>query len=123
MGATFLVALLVAAPAFSGGGDGEARTRGTCGAGARIELRAKADHGAIAVEARVDHVRRGSRWRVTLTQEGRVAWRGTVRAGGSSGSFRVRRGLDDLAGADRIGVRAAGPAGAACRATVTLAGD
>jgi hypothetical protein len=126
MGVHFLMALLAtAAPAFGhGGGDrDEARARGTCGAGARIALEAKADGGRIGVEAKVDHVRRASRWRVTLTQEGRVAWRGTVRAGGSSGSFRVRRGLDDLAGADRIGVRAAGPGGVTCRAAVTLAGN
>src|ERR1700712_5348978 len=80
MGVHFLMALLAAsAPAFShGGGDrDEARARGTCGAGARIELRARAGDGAIAVEATVGHVRRASRWRLTLTQEGRVAWRGT----------------------------------------------
>jgi hypothetical protein len=120
MGATFMVVLLAA---LSHGGDrDEARAQGTCGGGARIELKAKARDGAIEAEVEVDHARRGSRWRVTFSQEGRVVWRGARRAGSGSGSFEVERRLRDLSGADRISVRAAGPSGVSCRVAVTLPG-
>jgi hypothetical protein len=50
-----------------------------------------------------------------------VVWRGSVQA--RSGSFSVERRLRDLAGADRVSVRASGPRGVTCRLTATLAGD
>jgi hypothetical protein len=104
------------------GEDGdEVRAAGTCGGGVRSELKLKARDGAIEAEVEVDHARRGSLWRLTLSQEGRVVWRGSVRA--RSGSARVERRLRDLAGADRVSVRASGPRGVTCRATATLAGD
>src|SRR5438128_11582409 len=103
------LALPGAASARGGGHDGEVRVRATCGGGARAALKVKADDRGLEVEAEVEHIRRGSAWRVTLIQEGRVAWRGRVRAAG--GRFEVRRGLRDLAGADRIRLTASGPAG------------
>jgi hypothetical protein len=110
-----------AASARHGEDGGEARAVGTCGGGVRSELRLKARDGGIEAEVEVDHARRGSLWRLTLSQEGRVVWRGSVRA--RSGSVRVERRLRDLAGADRVSVRASGPRGVTCRATATLAGD
>ena len=124
---SIITALLLAlgAPAVAaarhGEDGGEARARGTCGGGVRSELELKARDGAIEVEFEVDHARRGSSWRVTLSQEGRVVWRGSVRA--RSGSLRLERRLRDLAGADRVSARASGPRGVTCRATATLAGD
>jgi hypothetical protein len=122
------IALLVLLPAgasarHGGGRDDEVRVAGTCGGGAKSKLKVKADDGRLEVEVEVEHVRRASRWRVTLVQEGRVAWRGTVRAGRASGAFAVRRSLRDLAGADRVSFRAWGPGGVTCRAVATLAGD
>jgi hypothetical protein len=123
------IAVLVILPAGvwardgGGGRDREVRVAGTCGGGAKSKLKVKADDGRLEVEVEVEHVRRGSRWRVTLVQERRVAWRGTVRAGRSSGAFAVRRSLRDLAGADRVSFRAWGPGGVTCRAVATLAGD
>src|SRR4051812_26294335 len=99
----FLLAALAlpgVANARGGGRDDEVRVRATCGGGAKATLKVKADDGRLEVEAEVEHVRRGSPWRVTLIQEGRIAWRGRARATG--GRFEVRRGLRDLAGADRI---------------------
>jgi hypothetical protein len=122
--ASLLVALALPAGAGARGGDDdrdEVRVRGTCGGGARSELELKARDGRIEAEFEVDHARRGSSWRVTLSQEGRVVWRGTVRA--RSGSFDLERRLRDLAGADRVSARALGPRGVTCRATATLAGD
>jgi hypothetical protein len=122
-----LACLLLALPASSqarggGGDDDEVRTSGTCGGGARSELRLKADDGAIELRFEVRGARRGS-WRVVVVQERRVAWRGTVSAGGGSRSFRVERELDDLPGADAIMVRALGPRGVTCNASGTLSGS
>lgn len=118
------LALPAAASAKHGGrDDDEVRAAGTCGGGARSTLKLKARNGGIEAEAEVEHARRGSSWRVVLAQEGRVVWRGTVRAGRSSGAFSVERRLRDLAGADRVSLRASGPGGVTCRATATLAGD
>jgi hypothetical protein len=119
------MALVLLAPAGAqarhGGSDDEVRAAGTCGGGATSRLRVKARDGALEAEAEVGHVRRGSRWRVTLVQEGRVVWRG--RATARSSGFRVERRLRDLAGADRVSFRAWGPRGLTCRAAATLAGD
>jgi hypothetical protein len=111
----------MAASARHGEDGGEARARGTCGGGVRSELKLKARDGGIEAEVEVDHARRGSSWRLTLSQEGRVVWRGTARA--RSGSFSVERRLRDLAGADRVSVRASGPRGVTCRLSATLPGD
>jgi hypothetical protein len=110
-----------AASARHGDDGGEVRADGTCGGGVRSELKLKARDGGIEAEVEVDHAQRGSSWRLTLSQEGHVVWRGSVRA--RSGSLRVERRLRDLAGADRVSVRASGPRGVTCRVTATLAGD
>jgi hypothetical protein len=117
-----VLALPAGASARHGNDDrDEVRVAGTCGGSARSELELKARDGGIEAEFEVDHARRGSLWRLTLSQEGRVIWRGSVRA--RSGSFSVERRLRNLAGADRVSVRASGPRGVSCRATATLAGD
>jgi hypothetical protein len=127
---TFATLVLLAAPlalpagasARHGGDRDVVRAAGTCGGGVRSEIKLKADDGGIEAEVEVHQARRGSSWRVTLSQEGRVVWRGTARAGRSSGAFTVERRLRDLAGADRVSVRASGPRGVACRASATLPG-
>jgi hypothetical protein len=112
-----------AANARHGGDRNEVRAAGACGGGVRSEIKLKTDDGGIEAEVEVHQARGGSSWRVTLSQEGRVVWRGTVRAGRSSGAFTVQRRLRDLAGADRVSVRASGPGGVSCRVSATLAGD
>jgi len=110
-----------AAPAADARGGGDARATGVCGRGAAAELRLKGDDGAIRVELRIDGRRRGDRWRVALVHERRVAWRGTIRAGGG-GEARLRRTLPDLGGADAVSALATGPRGLSCRVTATLSG-
>jgi hypothetical protein len=118
-----LACLLLALPASSQArDDDEIRTSGSCGGGARSELRLEADDGTIELRFEVRGARRGS-WRVVVVQERRVAWRGTVRSGGGSRSFRIERELDDLPGADAIMVRASGPRGLTCNASGTLSGS
>lgn len=126
LSATLLLAVAPAAASARGGDDDEVRARGTCGGGAKSELKVKADDGGIELEFEVEHVRRGSSWKVTVVHEGRVVWRGTRRAGRAgrgSGEFEVERQLRDLAGADRFRVRASGPGGVTCRVAATLRGD
>jgi len=108
------------------GGDGddgrrEARVAGACSAGATSKLRLRSRDGAISVEFEVKRRRGGERWRVVLVHERRVAWRSTIRTKGSSGSFRIRRSLDDYDGPDAVTARASGPRGLTCEASATLA--
>jgi hypothetical protein len=123
LAALLLVALLVPAAALARGGDDQrVRVAGTCGGGAKSRLDLRARDGGIEAKVEVEHVRRGSLWRLTIAQEGRVVWRGSVRAQRGSGAFEVQRRLRDLGGADRIGVRASGPGGVTCRIAATLPG-
>jgi hypothetical protein len=102
-------------------GRDEVRVAGACGGGLTSRLKVKADDGALEVELEVERARRGSAWRLTLVQEGRVVWRGRARADGG-GRVRAERRLRDLAGADRIRAHASGPGGLTCRAAATLPG-
>jgi hypothetical protein len=114
--------LVAAAPASAGdGGDRAARAAGHCARGATSQLRLRSHDGDIRVEFEVKRGRAEERWRVVLVHERRVAWRGTAWTGGS-GSFRVRRTLDDLDGVDRVTVRGSGPGGVTCEASARLLG-
>jgi hypothetical protein len=119
----FLMLVLAVPPAEARhgdeGGGGDVRVAGTCGKGATSKLRLKSEDGDIEVRFEVEHIRFAGRWRVTIAQEGRVAYRGRYRA---RRSFEIRRGLNDLAGADRVTVRAVGPRGLTCAAAATLPG-
>jgi hypothetical protein len=115
-----LIAALVSVPAALA--DDDARAKATSGHGARAELRIRADNGSVRVEFTLRHRRAGESWRLVVVHERRVAWRGTVRTRGSSGSLRVRRTVRDLEGPDQITTRAAGPRGLTCAATATLPG-
>jgi hypothetical protein len=113
-----------AARAKGGGGDDgrrEARVAGTCGAGASSQLRLRSRDGTISVEFEVKRRRGGERWRVVLVHERRVASRSALRTKRSSGSFRIRRSLEDYEGPDQVTARASGPRGLTCEASATLA--
>jgi hypothetical protein len=104
------------------GGDDGVRVAGTCGGGVQSELKLKARDGGIEAELELHRAGRGAAWRVTFVQEGRVVWRGVARSGRTSSALNVERRLRDLAGADRVRVRAAGPRGITCRTWATLPG-
>ncbi len=117
-----VLALLAARPVAALAKDGgDVRVAAVCSKGASSELRLKSGDGGIEVRFRL---RRGrvSTWRVVLVQERRVAFKGTQKTAGSSGSFELRRTLPDLTGADAITATAWGPQGLVCRATATLPG-
>ncbi len=123
---TVLLLLLLALPATADARRGddrpEVRAGGHCGRGATSKLKLKGRDGRIEVEFEVDHNRSGTRWRVTLTREGRVVARTTATTRGPSGSFSVERRISDLEGADRVSARAVGPGGLTCTAHATLPG-
>jgi hypothetical protein len=120
-----LLALVLSAPApaVARGTDGDGSVAGICGSGATSKLRLIPRHGAIRVEFKLDTNRGGQRWRVVLVQERRVVWRGRARTRSGSGSFRIRRSIRDLDGADEVSVRASGPAGNTCNASAVLTGS
>lgn len=117
-------ALLVTGTALAKDGDGRAEIRvaGSCSARATSKLKLKSRDGIIELEFEVDHNRAGTLWRVAIVHERRVAWRGTARTSGPSGSFAVDRRIADLRGPDTVTARAWGPTGITCRATATLPG-
>jgi hypothetical protein len=103
-----------------GGRDAEARAAASCGRGASAELRVKRDHDQLEVRFELEKSRApGARWRLVLVHEGRVDWRGSVRAG-RQGRFEVEHRVRDYAGADRVRFRATDPRGLSCSASVTL---
>lgn len=98
----------------------EVRVAGRCGGAATSTLKVKADDGLLEVEFEVDQNRAGVLWRIALVHERRVAWKGTARTAGPSGSFEVRRRLRDLPGRDSVTARAWGPSGLTCQAQASL---
>jgi hypothetical protein len=107
-------------PAVAKDGRGDVRVAGVCGSGATSKLRLKSDDDGIELRFEVDYSRAGVVWRVVLVHERRIAWKGAVRTIRPSGSFQVRRTLQDLAGADAVTARALGPGGLVCRAAAVL---
>jgi hypothetical protein len=102
--------------------DRDVRVAGTCGAGASSTLRLRAQDGVIRVEFELRGERAGERWRVAIVHERRVVWRGSARTRSGSARLRIRRSIGDYAGADQVGLRAAGPRGTTCEAAATVRG-
>ena len=96
----------------------DARAGGACGGNVSARLHAHGNGREIEVEFVLRQARGEGLWRITITQEGRVAWRGRARTHGRR--LSVRRRIGDLPGADRIMVRGLGPSGTTCVATATL---
>lgn len=117
-----VVIALVAAPVGAAKRGDDIRVAGVCTNASTSKLKLSAEDRGIEVEFEVDHNRIGAPWRVVLVHERRVAWKGTVRTRGPSGSFDVERRVRDLPGADAFTARAWGPGGVTCRATGTLPG-
>jgi hypothetical protein len=114
------LALVPAVASAKHGGDRGVRVAGTCGHGATSNLKLKNDDGVIEVEFEVDQNRVGKHWRVTLVRDGKVVYRGSRTTAAPSGSFSVERRIRNLAGADRVTARGAGPNGLTCVASATL---
>jgi hypothetical protein len=86
--------------------DGEIIRRGSCSGTATWKLKAAPDNGRIEVEFEVDTTRIGRQWRVRITDNGEVIFRGFRTTLAPSGSFSVELRTPNRAGSDRFVARA-----------------
>jgi len=116
---------LAAAPAFAsgggGGGGGGVKATGKCTASSTWKLKAKVDNSNIQIEAEVDSGRVGQTWAWRLADNGTAVASGKAKTVAPSGSFSVTRLTPNLAGKDRITLRATNAAtGESCTGAVSL---
>ncbi len=105
LAALMALSTLWAAPtALAGGGD-VIRT-GSCSGASDWKLKLSPEDGRIEVEFEVDQNVVGDTWRVVMRHDGTVFFRGRRTTRAPSGSFEVRRLIDDPAGIDTIAARA-----------------
>jgi hypothetical protein len=102
---TMAVAVLSAAPPVAANEDDVIR-RGQCGGRSNWKLKLSPENGRIEVEFEVDQNRVGRRWRIVLTRDGNRFFRGARRTTGPSGSFELRRVVNNGPGRDRVVARA-----------------
>jgi len=116
-----LAALVAASSAPAKGGGTEIVKRGSCSGSAMWKLKAKKDGGMIETEFEVDQNVAGKDWRVVIRQNGVKRFSGIKTTKAPSGSFTVRRRLDDKAGTDRIiGKATALATGQTCRGELSI---
>ena len=116
--AALCAAVMLSSAASADDGD-EVRRKGRCTHSSEIELRLRADDGAIRFDVRVDAGRRG-RWNVIVLHERRIAFRGVLRPAGSSDDVRLRRSVADWFGRDAVTVRAMGPRSETCAVSAAI---
>jgi hypothetical protein len=88
------------------GKEGDVIRRGMCSGSSDWKLKLSPENGRIEVEFEVDTNVVGQTWRVKLFHNGARFFFGTRTTKGPSGSFTVRRVVNNLAGDDRIRGRA-----------------
>ena len=96
--------VVVAVPALAG--DDDVIRRGSCSGNSTWKLKVSPQDGRLEVEFEVDQNRNGEEWRVRMSQNGDVFFRGIRTTSGPSGSFEVRRVRDDTTGEDSFVARA-----------------
>jgi hypothetical protein len=97
------------------------RRSGDCSGRSNWELKGKHDDGRLEIEYEVDTPRVGREWRVRLTDNGNVIFRGTRTTNAASGSFTVDIRRPNLSGPDVIRGRAVDTVnGEICRGRITL---
>jgi hypothetical protein len=99
------VGLLVPAGAASGK-DGDVIREGQCSGASDWKLKLSEENNRIEVEYEVDSNVNGQTWRVRLFRNGNRFFLGNRVTQGPSGSFEVRRVIDNLAGDDVVTARA-----------------
>ena len=116
-----VAALAVASSAPAKGGGDPVVKQGSCSGSATWKLKAKIDGGAIETEFEVDQNIVGKKWRVVIRQDGVKRFSGIKTTKAPSGSFTVRRLLDNTAGSDHIVAKARALAtGQTCRGALTI---
>jgi hypothetical protein len=116
--------LVLAAPVTARADDGDradVRVERTCTARSTVRLRVRTrDDDELRVDYTVRTARRDAVWSIVVVHERRIAQRGRARTGSSSGDISRRLTLPDWPGRDTVTVRALGPGGEVCRASVTI---
>lgn len=116
-----MAALVAAATAPAKGAGTQVIKRGSCSGSATWKLKAKIDNGLIETEFAVDQNLVGRRWKVVIRQNGIKRFSGIRTTKVPSGSFTVRRLLDNMAGSDRIvGKARALATGQICRGVLAI---
>jgi len=110
-----------AAFASHGGGGGKVENRGTCSMGSTWKVKASVDDSRLETEFEVDSNVVGQQWKVRLSDNGQVYFKGQRMTQAPSGSFEVRKFTADQAGTDTIKGEAINPAtGETCSGSVTI---
>jgi len=116
-----VAALSAVSSAPAKGGGAEVIKRGSCSGSANWKLKAKVDGGVIETEFEVDQNVAGKKWRVVIRQNGVKRFSGIKTTKAPSGSFTVRKLLDNKAGSDRIvGKTTALSSGQTCRGALRI---
>jgi hypothetical protein len=101
--------------------DGDVRVERRCTEQSVVRLRVRErDDDLLRVDLDVRTTRRDAAWLVVVVHERRLVFRSRVRTGRSSRSLSRRFTIEDWPGRDAITVRAIGPRGEVCRASVVV---
>jgi hypothetical protein len=104
--AVMLAASLIAAAPVAGAKDGDKIKEGSCSGSTSWKLKLSEENGGIETEFEVDQNKVGVKWRVVLRHDGNKYFKGVRTTKGDSGSFEVRRVVNNHNGADTIRARA-----------------
>lgn len=115
------IALTIAGAAPAVAGDRDVIREGACSGGSDWKLKLSPEDGRLEVEFEVDSNVVGQTWRVRLFQNGSRFFAGTRQTTGPSGSFELRRVVNNTAGTDSFRARAVNAAtGEVCVGTASI---
>ena len=101
--------------------DGDIIRTGNCSGATDWKLKLSPENGRIEVEFEVDQNVNGKTWNVKLKRNGNLFWQGQKTTQAPSGSFSVRKLVNNGAGSDLIVAKATNPqTGEVCRGTATF---
>jgi hypothetical protein len=103
--AVSIALFLTLAPTLSLAKNGDIIKRGQCSTGENTKLKAGPENGQIEIEYELDDAVPGSRWRITITKNGKTILRTTQRAN-AAGNIDVRTLTSNLAGREKIRAKA-----------------
>ena len=113
-----LAALPLAAPA--GAKDGDVRVTKACTGPSDIKIKLSPEDGRLEVEVEVDQNRNGVQWTWTLLRGQRQLATGKATTRRPSGSFEVRRVVNDNNGTDTLTAKATRASGERCTVTARI---
>ena len=121
---TLAIAMIAGAalsfPAAIAANDRDVIREGNCTGASDWKIKQSPENGRIEVEFEVDSNQGGQTWNVRLKKNGNVFFQGQRTTGGRSGSFELRRVVNNGPGSETIVGRAVNPnTGEVCRGEVT----